>query len=217
MFYIKTPLKEKSMSGNKKNDYYCTCNRWRENRMEDKIILGRIRESDKAAFETIVKRYYTTLCSFACHIVKDRQSAEDIVQEVFVKLWTGRNHSAEISSLKDYLFVSTRNSSLNHIRSDKRQMNRLRKMEQEEEENIWPYVVEEETSRLLLEAIAQLPARSAEVMRLSLEGLSLEKIAGQMNISVNTVKSLKYEAIRKLRNLLGPLIYLFLHMRKKKL
>lgn len=68
-------------------------------------------------------------------------------------------------------------------------------MEQEEEESFWPYVIEEETNRLLLEAIGQLPPRSAEVMRLSLEGIRLEKIAEQMNISINTVKSLKYEAI----------------------
>lgn len=88
-------------------------------------------------------------------------------------------------------------------------------MEQEEEESFWPYVIEEETNRLLLEAIGQLPPRSAEVMRLSLEGIRLEKIAEQMNISINTVKSLKYEAIRKLRNSLGPLIYLFLYLTKK--
>lgn len=179
--------------------------------MEDKVILKRIQQGDKVAFENMIRRYYTTLCAFAGHIVKDKENAEDIVQELFVRLWIQRYDLSSIESLKDYLFISARNCSLTFLRSRKRLENHLKQIPLEEEGNISTYVIEEENNRLLLEAIGLLPPRSSEVIRLSLQGLKLEEIAGQMGISVNTVKSLKYEAIQKLRQTLGPMLFLFLY------
>lgn len=177
--------------------------------MEDRIILEGILKGDKAAFENMIRRYYTTLCAFANHIVKDRENAEDIVQELFMKIWINRKHLEHVGSLKDYLFISTRNRSFTYLRNCRRHEICLEQILREEESSLPAYLIEEETNRLLFESIRLLPPRSAEVIRLSLEGMKQERIAEQMKISINTVKSLKYEAILKLREILGPLVYWF--------
>lgn len=179
--------------------------------MDDKTILKYIQQGDKIAFENMIRRYYTTLCAFANHMIKDQDNAEDIIQELFVKIWTNRYDLGSVKSLKDYLFISARNHTLTFLRSRERFIKHLKQIPFEEDSDFSAYVIEEENNRLLLEAIEQLPPRSSEVIKLSLEGIKQEKIAEQMNISINTVKSLKYEAIQKLRQKLGPLIYLFLH------
>lgn len=182
--------------------------------MEDKTTLEHIRKGSKSAFEKILQRYYTTLCAFSNHIVKDKENAEDIVQELFVKMWTQRNQLENIESIKDYLFTCTRNHSLTFLRNQKRRENHLKQIPREEEDHTSAYLIEEETNRLLLESVALLPPRSAEVISLGLQGMKQEKIAQQMNISINTVKSLKYEAIQKLRDILGPLLYWFFFCKK---
>ena len=173
--------------------------------MDDNTILENIRNNSEPALKILIDRYYTTLCAFATHIVKDQENAEDIVQEVFIKIWTYRHQLGKIVSVKDYLFASVRNHALTFLRGQKRQENHLKQLPIEEEE-IPTYLVEEETNRLLLQAIASLAPRSAEVITLGLSGLKQEEIARQMNISINTVKSLKYEAIEKLKKTLRPLI-----------
>lgn len=70
--------------------------------MEDKEILKRINQGWEPAFKELFGRYYTTLCAFAFRIVKNEESAKDIVQEVFIKLWSNREQLKDIS-LKSYL------------------------------------------------------------------------------------------------------------------
>lgn len=178
--------------------------------MEDKKILKGIRQGDKMALDHMIRRYYTTLCAFAVHIVKEQENAEDIVQELFIKIWVNRKQLEHIDSLKDYLFICIRNRSYTFLRDRRRRENRLKQISLEEENEVSSYIIEEETNRLLLESIRLLPPRSAEVIRLSLEGMKQDQIAEQMNISINTVKSLKYEAISKLRKIWDSLICLFL-------
>ncbi|MCQ4872707.1 RNA polymerase sigma factor [Butyricimonas paravirosa] len=179
--------------------------------MEDKEILKRINQGWEPAFKELFGRYYTTLCAFASRIVKNEESAKDIVQEVFIKLWSNRGQLKDIS-LKSYLFVCVRNTSLTFLRDQKRKEDQLVQIPWEEEETA-SYLIEEENNRLLFEAIAKLPPRSAEVISLGLEGLKQDEIAKQMDISINTVKFLKYEAIRKLKELLKPLIFWFFLMK----
>ena len=176
--------------------------------MDDKAILESIQKGRESALKMLIDRYYTTLCAFATHIIKDNDNAEDVVQEVFIRVWTYRRQLSNITSIKDYLFASVRNHSLTFLRGQKRLDNHLKQIPLEEE-YISSYLIEEETNRLLLEAISRLSPRSAEVINLSLSGLKQEEIAKQMNITINTVKSLKYEAIEKLKKLLRPLVCWF--------
>ncbi len=177
--------------------------------MEDNELCRRISAHDLDAFDAVIHRYYTALLGFASAIVSDRQAAEDIAQEVFVVLWEQRARAGGIRSLKNYLYVNTRNLSINYLRREKRLARRHNSI-RPEEESFWALVIEEETRRLLAEAIERLPKRSAMVLRLTMDGLSLEQIADEMGVSVNTVRSTKAYAIDKLKKSLGVLAYLFL-------
>ena len=70
----------------------------------------------KDGFEQLFKVQYQPLCAFAFGILKDEDVSEEIVQEVFVKLWAGRESMEITTSIKSYLYSAVRNSSLNTIK-----------------------------------------------------------------------------------------------------
>ena len=142
------------------------------------------------------------------HLVCGREEAEDIVQDVFAKLWLRWEAGEQVDSQKDYLFISVRNSCISYLRNKKYLGGELPELPTEEE--ITSHLIEEETNRLLLEAIAQLPERTAEVIRLGLQGKKMKEIAQCMGISINTVKTLKYDGVRTLKIMLQSLYPLIL-------
>ena len=87
------------------------------------------------------------------------------------------------------------------LRGSERENNRYARLEnpESEEPQIFNLFIEEETNQMLLTAIGQLPEQSARIIRLALSGLENKEISRLLDVSVNTVKTLKYSAIRKLR------------------
>ena len=130
----------------------------------------------------------------------DKDTAQDITQDVLSKFWENREQYKDVKSLDDFLFVMVKNAALSYLRSRQRENERYKQMEREEaEEQVFHSLVEEETNQLLIHAINLLPAQTAHVMRLALSGYSNKEIALLVNVSVNTVKTLKYGGVRKLR------------------
>ncbi|MDL2320094.1 sigma-70 family RNA polymerase sigma factor [Alistipes sp. OttesenSCG-928-B03] len=171
---------------------------------ENKDLLLRISQSDREAFNILVRKYYESLNAFAFRLLRNRETAKDIVQDVFVNLWITRKNIDHEASMKNYLYVATRNLAFNRLRDEKRLDERIVRAAHATEEASSLYIIEEETNRILLEKIAQLPSRSAEVIRLSLDGMKQEQIAAQMNITVSTVKALKKAGIKRLKSVLDP-------------
>ncbi|MDX5345987.1 MAG: sigma-70 family RNA polymerase sigma factor, partial [Hymenobacteraceae bacterium] len=72
---------------------------------------------DAPAFESLFRSYYSGLCHFALKFVRDKETAEELVQDLFVHLWENR-HTLQISgSVKSYLFTATRNRAFNYLKS----------------------------------------------------------------------------------------------------
>lgn len=171
--------------------------------MDDKILLLRITQDDRDAFDELIRRYYGAMKGFANGIVRNPELASDIAQETFVRLWESRRKAAKIDSLKNYLYTSVRNIAMNHIRTERRLTERHGRIEFDEEDNFWAAAIEEETFRLLDEAIEKLPPRSAMVLKLTLQGLPQEKIAAQMGVTLSTIKSTKAFAISYIKRIFG--------------
>jgi len=76
--------------------------------MSDEALVEVLRTGDMRAYEEIFSRYYPSLSKFASALLKDTHAAEDIVQNVFMKIWRGRGELAADQSLRNYLFVLTR-------------------------------------------------------------------------------------------------------------
>ena len=151
-----------------------------------------------SAFDAIYLHYFDKVVEHIMDITKDRAVAEDIVQDVFFKMWERRATFKQYEKIAGWLFVSTYNSALNHLRKIQREKHRIAHLPQTEDDN--GYTIFEEQYSLVEEAIAQLPPQRKKVFELcKLEGLTYDQVAGQMNISRNTVKDHLTKAAESIR------------------
>ena len=154
-----------------------------------------------AELENFIRKHYAALYTSALKFVKSEAVAQDIVQEIIIRYWENQEKYNTIESIENFLFVSVKNEALNYLRGIERENNRYARLEnpESEEPQIFNLFIEEETNQMLLTAIGQLPEKSARIIRLALSGLENKEISRLLDVSVNTVKTLKYSAIRKLR------------------
>ncbi len=165
---------------------------------------------DRQAFKKIFDTFYKALFLFAQKYIKEIDAAEDLVQEVFVKLWEKRETIDDLSTLKSFLYVSVRNQAFNHLRHSKL-------IDQHKEEVKYKilgesffknHLIEEETHRLLLQAISELPLQSQRVCTMSMNGVKNAVIAEELKISISTVKYHKNQILSTLRDRLKDHLYL---------
>jgi RNA polymerase sigma-70 factor (ECF subfamily) len=169
-------------------------------------FIQKINSGDKKAFRSFFEEMYPSLCRFAANYINDNIHAEDIVQNTFEKFWLIKKDFKQLSEVKYYLFSMVKNSCVNHLRHQ-----RIKKEFESEnvdsELYIKNFIIEEEVYQMIHIAIKTLPPRSQNVIMLALAGLKNPEIAEQMNISVNTVKTLKKDAYKKLRFVFSKFIF----------
>lgn len=172
---------------------------------------------EKEVFDSYFRHHYQSLCYFAYNYLKDVEGAEDVVQEVFIKLLDWKESFDNEEHLKHYLYKAVRNSCLNHIkltgiRSDILEM--IQKNVPDDENNFFVNMVRAEVYQEIMWAIQELPTECGRVFGLAyVDGFSNDEIATQLAISVNTVKAQKNKAKIQLREKLKglyPLLCLFL-------
>lgn len=168
-----------------------------------------IRQGNAREFEALFRKYYPSMCVVAYRFVKDRSVAEDLVQEVFIRLWVKKETYTEIPSLQTFLYVAVKNLCFNYLRDKKDTVDYNNTAILNLEDHFHNYILEEETYRMISQAVDQLPAQSARIIRLALQGKQNKEIAEILNISVSTVKTLKYNAISVLRETLKGYFCLF--------
>ncbi|HVF39547.1 MAG TPA: RNA polymerase sigma-70 factor [Gemmatimonadaceae bacterium] len=172
-------------------------------------LLGRLRGGDEAAFDAIFRTWYAPLVRFADSLVRSRAVAEELVQDVMLELWRRRESLAADSSLQAYLFQSTRNRSLNHIRHER--VERRGDFPSDAESAVpaaaSSLLFEEEIDIAVKRAISDLPVRCREVFELSrTHGLKYAEIATTLGISVKTVEAQMGKALRILREQLAQFL-----------
>jgi RNA polymerase sigma-70 factor (family 1) len=161
----------------------------------------KIRQSDSIAFSYIFQKYYQALYQFAGRFVKDAQTAENIVQDVFVKLWTNRENCLITSSLKSYLYAATRNTALNYLRSEKKQIstNDLVNDKQDTAANPEERIIENEIIGRVHKAIEKLPEKCRYIYLMKrYDDLKYHEIAEILDVSINTVKTQMKRAVKSL-------------------
>lgn len=159
--------------------------------VNDEILLEKLNSGDKYAYKILFERYYYVLVSFANKFVK--LEAEDIVQDVFLELWSNNNNFDKIINLKSYIFTAVKNRCLVFIRHQKVK----NKYISYKENNIEDYdyflnnIIEEEVYLGLKNEIAHLPLNIRKIYELVLEGKSNAEICKEINMSIDSVKSYK--------------------------
>ena len=172
------------------------------NQPDEKDLFEKIKKGDEKAFEILFHKYYGILCSFATKIIKDDVAAEEIVQDLFVKLWEKREQLFIETSLQNYLFRSIKNLCLNYIQHNKTKIRYAQIVLSEVESNLsddsnFPEV---DLFVKIEESINSLPEKRREIFSLSRqEGLKYHEIAQKLNISIKTVETQMSLAIKTLR------------------
>jgi len=165
--------------------------------------LAGIREGNAAAFEGVFRTYYRRLCGVVYAYVGSAESAEEIVQELFLKIWRQRESLEITDSLQGYLFRAARNEALNHLKHQRVEL-QWRGREQAADQRVAPSVdealAERELSRAIEAVIAALPERCRVVCVISRrQGLSYGEIADALGISFTTVQVHIVRALKTLR------------------
>jgi RNA polymerase sigma-70 factor (ECF subfamily) len=176
--------------------------------LQDQQLIQSIRNGDMAAFEELYSQYYVFLCVIAGHIVRNTSDAEEIVCDVFLKLWNIREKLDINTSLKGYLIKAVHNTSVNHLAHSRFiRQNSESLSETDQKFLIWDsdyplgQLYEKELTGLLEKAIASLPEGCREVFLLSRkDNLKYSDIACKLEISVNTVKTQLKIALAHLRS-----------------
>ncbi len=145
--------------------------------------------------------YYNSLVLYANRFLHSRAECEDLVQGIFVSIWENKKLFPDEMSLKAYLYKSTRNRCYNIIKHNKvRDKYAASSLEYLEDDNLFlNQILEEEIVLQLHKAIEQLPKRKKEIIILSLKGLKNNEIAENLGIKLQTVKTLKSESYKILR------------------
>jgi len=189
------------------------------NRPDDKALFKRITENDEKAFERLFHIYYANLCRFASGIISDDEIAEEIVQDLFVKIWEKRTQLTVETSINNYLYRAVKNQCLNFIKHNNIKSEYFQKIQSETEAQIQPdeYFLALELAEKIEQSIQSLPEKRQEIFRLSREeGLKYSEIATKLNISLKTVEAQMGLAIKTLReklknNISFPMLFLCFH------
>ena len=182
--------------------------------IEEKQLIERFIEGDETAFELLFRFYYRGLVIFVAQIITDRDEAEEIVQDFFVKLWIDRNSIKNTESLKNYFFVSVRNRAFNYLKKEQireKTLNQLKEMVENDALFQPDLFVASELQQEILKAMEKLPVRTREIFMLNrFKGLSNDEIAHQLGLSKRTVETQISNALRILREELKDFRFLLI-------
>jgi len=171
--------------------------------MKDQLAQ-RIKLGDEQAFELLFRKYYVRLCAFANKFLNEPEDAKEIVQDVFAKIWEGRQEIDPEDSLKSYVFKIAQNLSINKLRRNKvesRYSEVLKLVYIENREiSVHESLMASELEENIANSIGNLPAECRKIFELSrIEGLKYKEIADKLNISIKTVEAQMSKALRLLR------------------
>lgn len=160
----------------------------------NKDLLILLKKGDVIAFDNIYEMYSKRLYGFVLRYVKQKEDAEGIVQEVFIKIWETRNKIDIYSSFDSFIFTIAYNTTINLLRkrvSEHKYQDRLKSVQQiTEADQIIDEIYFKEINTHFQLLLNKLTPRQKEIFQLSREvGLTHEEIAKKLNISVNTVKN----------------------------
>lgn len=174
-------------------------------------LLRGLTSGETLHYSYIFKEYYSALCHYAETIIGEPGYAEDIVQDVFEKLWQKPHAFENLRHLKDFLYKSTRNAALNFLKGAQHSKERQAKFLHEQEEATTGEdldIIRMEVFRVIYREISNLPEQCGKIVRMSyIEGLKNEQIAQILSISLQTVKNQKTRGMKLLKMRLLPLVF----------
>jgi RNA polymerase sigma-70 factor (family 1) len=167
---------------------------------DEELIWKQIQKKDSKAFESYYKLHYRSFFLMACRYLKNTAQAEEIVNDVFIKIWEEGDTISIDSSLKSYIYRAIINRCLNEIKKNKKDLTLAADLYITQEESYEMREIEENELRVkLYKAIDLLPDQCRKVFQLSrFEELKQKEIADQLGISIKTVKNHITHALKEI-------------------
>lgn len=177
-------------------------------------VLSSLKAGDHLAFNSVYMAYADPMLKFLTTILRDDEDAKEIVQEVFMNLWSQRGNIDPEKSIKNYLYTATRNRAFNLLRE---RNVRFRYIQEEmahsgeESESYSHDLLQSKQIQLLIEAVVlKMPPQRRLVFEMSRKhGMSYERIAEELGITTGTVAQHITSALKSIKEVLALLVILF--------
>ncbi|MBS7199075.1 MAG: sigma-70 family RNA polymerase sigma factor [Bacteroidales bacterium] len=161
---------------------------------------------DDKCFQAFIRENAAVFRVFASKYVHDSDVIDDILQEAYIKLWTNRVKIGVVRSPRNYFFTIIKNTIFDYkgyfqpenMERDPENYEKIR-----DDDFFLRNIIEVEASGMIAQAIMKLSAQSQRVILMSLDGESMKDIARELDVTVNTVKTIKYRALERLSGLLS--------------
>lgn len=173
--------------------------------IQERYLLEKLAIGDQGAFKQIFERYYEKIHYFISGIIKSDDEAEDLCQEVFVKVWINRANFLEVRNLGVYLYVLSKNLAYNYVKSKLTKQKHMEEYPFEEKYSHSPLdnLVAKDLQLLIDMVVEGMPSKRKIIYKLSREdGLSNAEISEKLRISKKTVENHLTLAFKELRKLL---------------
>jgi RNA polymerase sigma-70 factor (ECF subfamily) len=171
---------------------------------DDTALLSLLAQDDETAFQILFDKYRGKIFSVAYVYVKSSSVAEEIVQDVFLKVWFQRKDLQNIRNFKSWLYTVSKNYIINYlekIANEQKARRYYSELHVVSEDNCDFKVRDNQYTQLLTDAIQQLPAQQQKIYTMAKQGeLSYESIATKLNISRLTVKTHMARALESIRS-----------------
>ena len=180
----------------------------------------RVRDNDETAFRELVEKYQGRLVGILTHLVSDRETAQDLAQDVFLRVYRARERYVPTAKFSTWLFTITHNVASNSLRKSSRRKEinlvsspsgsmpvRPLEMMAKEKSGLMParQLLNSEMEQVMMTAIEQLGERQRIATMLSkFEGMSYLEIGETMGLTTQAVKSLLSRARNNLKEILRP-------------
>lgn len=171
--------------------------------MSEEQLLAALKRGDKSAFALIYNAYVGKSFNFVFSLVKDEETAKDIVQDTFIKVYLKRETISKVSSFSSYLYMMLRNAVLDHFDSEMvrlRYMNRIKESAEDFADLVNEKIDAKELSEKIESTLARMPRQRQHIFRLSrYRGVPNHEIARMFGISKRTVENHLSNALRDIR------------------
>jgi len=182
---------------------------------DENKLLHELSQGSELAFTELYNRYKNLVYGTALKITKSKVLAEEVVQDVFLKIWQNQEKAAEITNFENYLFIISRNHIFDMIKKIARETNLASDItyKNSASDDTDTAIKDDQYNVILNQIIEQLPPQQQKIYKMAkMEGLSHQKIGENLGISTETVKKHMAQALKFVRFKISPYMNLFMSL-----
>lgn len=177
--------------------------------MEDSVVIQELKQGSERALKEIFFRFDRPLLVFVHQLTKNREVAEEIVADIFMKVWDLRQDFESIDKLRSFLYVAGRNACYNYLKKPERKLFVTDVLELSgeffsQDQDILKNIIKTELLHAIFEKAAKMPAKQRAIFDMIFkENLTVEEICQKLGVKPSAVYANRSRAVQYLKSTLG--------------